>query len=395
MIKLAIFATHPIQYQVPWFQMLNLQQGIDLMIYYGFIPDARQQGQDFGISFKWDIPMLDGYQWKLLTNRSDFGNIKHFLGNFVQISKIFPQEIRKNADVIIITGWNALMLWQVLLFCLFHRIPCIVRGDSNALRKRPYYIRCLHRILLARFDAFLSLGQANRKFYLQNGINRHKIFLCPHFVDNQRFLLQFKEVINKRRQIRIAFGVPQDCLCFIYVGKLIAKKRIMDLLKALKSVRKKCLDVYLLVVGTGNLMSEAAQFVKKNHLPVTFAGFLNQSKIVDAYAASDCLVLPSDYGETWGLVVNEAMVCGLPAIVSDRVGCGPDLIENGVTGAVFPFGDIKALAAKMLSMKSEEKCRMMGVRARTQIIKRYSVQKAVRGTLIAVKMVIRNRSHRF
>jgi glycosyltransferase involved in cell wall biosynthesis len=246
--------------------------------------------------------------------------------------------------------------------------------------------------LLARFDAFLSVGKANRKFYLQNGINRHNIFSCPHCVDNQRFLLQFKEVINKRRKIRIAFGVPQDCLCFIYVGKLIAKKRIMDLLKALKSVREKWPDVYLLVVGTGNMMPKATQFVNQNRLPVTFAGFLNQSKIVDAYVASDCLVLPSDYGETWGLVVNEAMVCGLPAIVSDRVGCGPDLIQDGVTGAVFPFGNVKALAAKMLAILSGKNCQNMGTRARKRVIAQYSVEKAVQGTIEAVTMLMRNSS---
>jgi glycosyltransferase involved in cell wall biosynthesis len=67
------------------------------------------------------------------------------------------------------------------------------------------------------------------------------------------------------------------------------------------------------------------------------------------YAAADLLVLPSDHQETWGLVVNEAMACGIPAVVSDAVGCGPDLIETGRTGAVFPLGDIAALAEAVRS----------------------------------------------
>ncbi len=102
--------------------------------------------------------------------------------------------------------------------------------------------------------------------------------------------------------------------------------------------------------GTGVLGNEATALATESGLPVSFAGFLNQTEITQAYAAGDCLVLPSDYGETWGLVVNEAMVCGLPAIVSDRVGCGPDLVEPGVTGAVFPFGDIPALAKQLCDM---------------------------------------------
>ncbi|WP_425507198.1 glycosyltransferase family 4 protein [Thermomonas carbonis] len=78
-----------------------------------------------------------------------------------------------------------------------------------------------------------------------------------------------------------------------------------------------------------------------------FAGFLNQSEITAAYAAADCLVLPSDHGETWGLVVNEAMACGLPALVSDQVGCAVDLIVAGHTGDVFPCGDVAALSAML------------------------------------------------
>jgi glycosyltransferase involved in cell wall biosynthesis len=74
-------------------------------------------------------------------------------------------------------------------------------------------------------------------------------------------------------------------------------------------------------------------------------GFVNQSELPAVYGSADLLVLPSDGQETWGLVVNEAMACGIPAVVSDAVGCGPDLIEPGRTGATFPLGDVAALAS--------------------------------------------------
>ena len=82
-----------------------------------------------------------------------------------------------------------------------------------------------------------------------------------------------------------------------------------------------------------------------------WAGFLNQSQLGEAYAIADCLVLPSDWGETWGLVVNEAMATGLPCVVSDRVGCGPDLVVPGVTGDVVPFGDVPALSAALQKLR--------------------------------------------
>ena len=83
----------------------------------------------------------------------------------------------------------------------------------------------------------------------------------------------------------------------------------------------------------------------------SFTGFLNQTEVSRAYVAADCLVLPSDYSETWGLVVNEAMASGLPCIISDRCGCAPDL--GGLGGnAIFSFGNTHALLEKIVQVAS-------------------------------------------
>ena len=141
------------------------------------------------------------------------------------------------------------------------------------------------------------------------------------------------------------------------------------------------------MVGDGELKSECEHYATKNKLPVTFTGFLNQTKIISAYVASDCLVLPSDYGETWGLVVNEAMACGIPAIVSDRVGCHPDLIISGKTGHVFPFGNIKSLSNLLVSyINNPSHLKVMGTEAHEHI-KKYSYNKVVNGTLAALDYV--------
>jgi glycosyltransferase involved in cell wall biosynthesis len=149
--------------------------------------------------------------------------------------------------------------------------------------------------------------------------------------------------------------------------------------------------LHLLVVGTGELMDTAQEFATSRRLPVTFTGFLNQTEITRAYTAADCLVLPSDYGETWGLVVNEAMACRLPAIVSDRVGCGPDLIDEGKTGASFPFSDVPALAEKMVELSaSADRLQAMGKEAKERI-HHYSVEQAAAGTMAAIDFVLNER----
>ena len=161
----------------------------------------------------------------------------------------------------------------------------------------------------------------------------------------------------------------------------------MDFLTSLQLARQRNPNVRGLVVGSGALKAQAEDYVLRQGLPVTFAGFLNQTKITEAYAAADCLVLTSDFGETWGLVVNEAMACGLPAIVSDRVGSGRDLIEDGVTGYVSRFADTGVLAERMLFVAANSNERTtMGKNARARI-ECYSVDQAVLGTVQALAYV--------
>jgi glycosyltransferase involved in cell wall biosynthesis len=190
--------------------------------------------------------------------------------------------------------------------------------------------------------------------------------------------------------LRRDWGIPADATCFLFSGKLIPKKHPLDVLHALGRAGQAGARAHVLVVGTGALLEPARALVERERLPVTFAGFLNQGEIVRAYVAADCLVLPSDTGETWGLVVNEAMACGLPAIVSDQVGCGPDLIFAGETGALFPMGDIAALANRLMQFAADPaRLRVMGERGRQRVQADYSVERAVEGTLAAVRAVVK------
>jgi len=142
-------------------------------------------------------------------------------------------------------------------------------------------------------------------------------------------------------------------------------------------------------VGSGHLEEACRAQVAAHGLPVSFAGFLNQSAIASAYAASDCLVLPSDHGETWGLVVNEAMACGLPAVVSDLVGCREDLIVEGETGLSYPCGDSSALASCLarMALDPETSCRM-GQRGKDLVEQGFTVEAAAAGIRAGVMRVV-------
>jgi glycosyltransferase involved in cell wall biosynthesis len=388
-VGVALFATHPIQYQVPWFQALSARPELALKVYFGLVPDATQQGVGFGIDFQWDVPLMEGYEAEVLENVSKRPGLGAFTG--CDTPHVAERVREWKPDVAILTGWQSKMLVQSWWACVRLGVPRIVRGESNAMAPRTPWKRGMHRVWLHGFDQFLAIGRSNRDFYRQAGVADSRIHSCPYFVDNRRFAAAAEARREGRAELRRNWAIPEDAVCFLFCGKLIPKKHPLDLLLALKRAVAAGAHAHVLVVGDGELMAEARALVERERLPVSFAGFLNQTQIVDSYVAADCLVLPSDAGETWGLVVNEAMVCGLPAIVSDQVGCGPDLVTDGVTGATFPMGDVDALARHLIALAGDPgRLRAMGMAARERVVTHYSVERAVDGTTAAIEAAMRN-----
>ena len=388
-IRVAMFSTHPIQYQVPWFQALSGRPEIHVKVYFGMVPDASQQGVGFGVPFDWDIPLLEGYESEVLHNRAR----KPSLGRFSGCDTPHVARAMRTwaPDVAILTGWHSKMLVQAWWACVRLGVPRIVRGESNTMMHRAAWKRALHSLWLRGFDRFLAIGESNRSFYRQAGVSDERIHACPYFIDNRRFGDASDAMRERRADLRRNWSIPENAVCFLFSGKLIPKKHPLDLIAAIQRAATAGARAHLLVVGDGELMAQARAAVAADRLPVTFAGFLNQTEIVGAYVAADCLVLPSDAGETWGLVVNEAMACGIPAIVSDQVGCGPDLVVEGVTGATFPMGDLAALAQRMAAFAADlPGLRAMGARAGERVRSLYSVERAVEGTMAAIA-AIRNR----
>jgi len=386
-VKISIVAAHPIQYHIPWFIALSNCPDIQLKVYFCCRPDDQQQGVGFDQPFKWDIPMYDGYEWQILDNKNRgpgaAGFFSSSIRNLVDVLRC------DRPDVMVLTGWQALPLLQALWACIRLRIPRLVRGESSGLKPRGPLVRLAHRLLLSQFDAFLVIGKANHEFYRSYGIPDSKLFSCPYFVENKRVLEQAKDHRVERHVLRARWQIPQRSVCYLYVGKLAHKKRVLDQLAALKLALSANSSLHLLIVGTGELMAQARQFTDEHNLPVTFAGFLNQTEITAAYVAADCLIISSDYDETWGLVANEAMVCGLPVIVSGRAGCGMDLVRQGQTGEIFPFGEIDVLANLMISMaRDPHRLTEMGERARDLVLHDYSPEMTVEGTVKAAEAVL-------
>ncbi len=388
MTRLAVVTTHPVQYQVPWLQALARLADIDLRVFYAHQPDALAQGAGFGVAFEWDLPLLEGYDHEFLPNHARRPGLEGFWG--CHTPTVLARLRGFAPDVVLVHGWHTRTCLQALAAARRLGVPVVVRGESNDLRRRPAWVKVAQRLLLSRYAACLAIGQANAAFYRARGVPDSRILLAPYCVDNERFAASAERARPRRDDIRARWAIPREAFVALFCGKLVSKKRPLDLLRAASQARRRGVgSLHVLLAGDGELRRSCLDLASEERLPTSCAGFLNQGQIAEAYVAADVLVLPSDGGETWGLVVNEAMACGLPALVSDLVGCHPDLVIAGCTGRTFPCGDTDALAMELSALARDPgQAREWGAAARQRVFSHYGLSQAVDGTRAALALLL-------
>jgi glycosyltransferase involved in cell wall biosynthesis len=392
--KLAVISTHPIQYHSAWFRAMASRSELDLHVYYCHQATPREQaGAGFGVEFDWDVPLLEGYPYTFLKNVAPLPGHGRFSGfDTPEIEEIIR---RRGYDAILVNGWHYKSAWQTIWACWRSRVKVMVRSDSHLHTPRGRVKRAFkfltYRRFIPRFDACLAAGQWSREYFLHYGARPERIFFVPHAIDSRRFQIEAECLEPRRSELRREKDLEENAIVFVFAGKFIPKKRPMDFVCAIERAVRCNSRIQGLMVGDGPLRAECEDVVRERSAPIRFTGFLNQSQITGAYVASDVLVLPSDGGETWGLVVNEAMSCGRPCIVSDRVGCGPDLVIPRVTGLIFPLGDVTALADSMLQFAGDRKNLIsMGIDARSRLMN-YSVETAVDGVIESLRTTLEPR----
>ena len=385
--SLLVVATHPVQYMAPWFKYLAAKTEFDLTVWYAILPDENLQGVGFGRPFAWDTELLDGYRWEALHNHAAKPSLDTFFGT--RLKHIDTKLRSLSPSIVLVTGWHQFSLVQVAIACKRAGIRCFIRGESNHLKSRPAYKRILHRMFLRLFDSYLYIGEANRQFYLESGVKTGQTFFTPYFVDNEWFKNCIDSTGETRQNWRLKFGIGLEEFVVLFAGKLQQKKNVSELIQAMNLMRSGCSNTCLVIAGEGELREELQQLARKLGVKTVFAGFVNQSGMAEVYTSVDCLVLPSDHDETWGLVVNEAMNFSIPAVVSDRVGCGPDLIRQGITGYCYRFGHPEQLADILGTLSENPAERVLTGERAFQHIQQYSIEAAAQGLLNAAANAVR------
>ncbi len=346
MQRLALIASHPVQYYVPLFR--ELARRIDLHVFYAHDATAAQQAAaGFGHAFTWDIDLKSGYSYSFLRNVAKNAGTDRFSG--CDTPEIGARLREGSFTAVLALGWHLKSMIQGILAAKRIGLPVLVRGDSQLGTPRSRLKRITKSVVYPRFlrlfNAALYVGERNRDYYRFYNYPENSLFHSPHCVDTARFAAS--ATAEARSSLRIRLGLSDADRLVLFAGKLLPFKRPLDVVEAVALLRASGVPTQLMVAGSGPLDSDLRALALSRNVPLHSLGFQNQTEMPAAYVAADLLCLPSTARETWGLVCNEALACGTPAVMSSEVGCAPDLASPGSVCQVFPIGNVTELANAM------------------------------------------------
>ncbi len=298
--------------------------------------EKAQLDEGFKKRVSWDIPLTDGYEFEAVPNISTNPGSHHFWG--LRNPSLFASVLAWQPDAVHITGYAYHSHLSAMRRFAHLGIPVFFRGDSHLLDSRGSWSKWqMKRLMLSTVyswpAAFLCVGKANREYYRAFGVPEEKLFDCPHSIETGRFSEPDEALETQARDWKAELKISEGRKVVLFAGKFEDKKRPIPLMRAFLECDLD--NVTLILVGDGAFGTEIRELAEQHPDRFRVLPFQNQSRMPAVYRLADLLALPSAYGETWGLAVNEAMACGRPALVSDRVGCHLDVIKPDLNGGVF------------------------------------------------------------
>jgi len=391
--RVLIIVSHPVPYIIPLFRLMARHPQLELLVAYCSLHGARAYADpEFGTEVSWeDVPLLEGYPWVLAKNHSPRPGLGRFWG--LMNGELWQTIARDRFDVAIVyAGYAYASFWIAAAAAKLTRKGFMFVTDASNIQPRDratWKSRLKPLLLPAIFrlgDAILVSSRLGQEMVCRLGMPKERVIVTPSVVDNDWWSDRASRV--DPQAFRTTCGIPQEASVLLFCAKLQYWKRPLDVLRAF--ARAGVAGSYLLFAGDGELRGELEAEAEALEVGdrVKFLGFVSQSQLPAVYCCADLFVLPSEY-EPFGVVVNEAMLCGCPVLVSDRVGARSELVQDGKTGFVYPCGDLEALAQRLQLLSDRERLQQMGEAARDRL-KTWSPKENVEAQLHAIEFVLKH-----
>ena len=357
MPKLTIFALHPISYQTPIFRELNILRDHynNFKLEVVFLDDSSTKPVYYEhlqseVTFD-DNLCLDNYEHIFLKNYS-----KKKKGFFSRINPgIISYLIFKRPKFVLIHGYETFSSWIILLLCKLLFIKISFRGESVIEGEifNEGIIQKLKRVILPIFFSLFSVVfyscTGNKKFFQKYNVSNSKMRFLPCAVDNELILrrLDNAQLTTSETSNQLGIDLKNDFV-IIFCARFTERKRPLDLIKAASKINSE--NLKLLFVGDGPCLEDMKSLSQKLGVNSIFTGFVQQKDLAKFFSLSNLFVVISSKDPS-PKTLNEAMVAGLPVIVSDVVGTSADLVSGN--GFVVPVGDIELIASRIKNLMND------------------------------------------
>jgi 1,2-diacylglycerol 3-alpha-glucosyltransferase len=360
-------------YRIPVFNVLARRAGLDLhVIFLAETDETLRQWHVYKSEICFSHQILPSWRWR--AGRSSFLINR---GLWSALNKASPQ-------VIICGGYNYAASWEALLWARRHRVPFVLWSESNGqdARRGQAWVESMKAYFLRHCDGFVVPGKASFEYLRSLGSPDARILTAPNAVDNSLFAIQAENTSAHANEFREKLKLPSRFILF--VGRLVPEKGVFDLLEAYAKLESGLRsELGLVFAGDGVSTAKLAQRAKRiSPGTVCFPGFAQREDLAALYALAEALVLPT-HSDPWGLVVNEAMACGLPIIVSSVAGCSADLVEDGWNGYVVPPRDVEKLSLAINSLMRQPELRQRMSTHSSERIRNYSPEACAEGLAAA------------
>jgi glycosyltransferase involved in cell wall biosynthesis len=273
--------------------------------------------------------------------------------------------------VVAFTGYAYLSFWIAFAAAKLHRVPILFGTDATGLepRSRSSWKRWAKKRVLPAIFRWATMATAPSSAtaeYLQSlGVPKRRVVVTPFVVDNEYWISRAEKV--DRESVRATWGIANGDPVVMFCAKLQPWKRPQDVLRAF--ARAGVAGARLVMAGDGPMRGELESEARALGCGdrVTFAGFTNQTQLPALYRSADVMVLPSEY-DPCPVVVCEAMLCGCPVILSDKIRGRAELVRQAETGYYYPGGDVEALATLLREVLADRvRLRRMSEAARQRM----------------------------
>jgi glycosyltransferase involved in cell wall biosynthesis len=347
-------------YRIPVFNALAKNPGIDLRVIFLAKTDPTiRQWRVYADEIRFAYEILPSWRTRL----------KKY--NLLLNRKLLTALRKANPDAIICGGYNYLASWQALRWARRNHVRFLLWCESTANDDRAHHrlVESLKKNFFNNCDGCVVPGAAAENYVRHMGVSSEHIFVAPNAVDNDLFASRANYARQNAARVRAELNLPERY--FLFAGRLVKSKGVFELLEAYGSLNENLRWKFGLVFAGGGPLRPELQSIAKTIYPgtVRFADFVQRDELASHYGLADCLIFPT-HSDPWGLVVNEAMACGLPVICGQAAGCAADLVK--ANGRLIDSRNVDQLAHAMQELATDAGLRLAMSRESLTIIRNYS-----------------------